>query len=178
VNDSGGVAGSPMGDRKLAAVGWTVGLLVLAFLVFIQAGHDQALGPLDVETAQLLALAIWVTAPLVGGLALRHSSTRTAIGVGAIVCLVVGLAVAVFPTSGFGGYTCSISLPPGPISYPLGRLAVGAFAGLGMAIALAVTSLASRRLLTAVPGIILGAIVNYYASAAAYLLFYDGVRCL
>lgn len=178
MTDAGGVPGSPLRDRKLVAVGGTVGLLVLAVLVFLQAGHDQSLGPLNVTAAQLLALAIWVTAPLVGGLALRHSPTRTAIRAGAIVCLVVGLAVVLFPTSGFGGYTCSISLPAGPFSYLFGRLAVGALVGLGMAIALALTSLASRRLLTAVPGIILGAIVNYYASAGAYLLFYDGVRCL
>ena len=119
-----------------------------------------------------------MAAPIAGGLAGYRSSNgslaRAAIAVG----LIVGLAVALFPGSGFGGYTCSISLPAGPLAYFLGRLAVGGLVGGGVAIGLFVTGAATRRIITIGPGVILAAAATYYASAAAYVLFYDGVRCL
>jgi hypothetical protein len=100
--------------------------------------------------------------------------TRSALGVG----LVVGLVVALFPASGTGQYTCWLSLPAVPMGYLLGRLAVGGLTGIGMAIALLATGVATRRLITALPGIVLAGAANLGASVAAYELFYGGVRCL
>lgn len=156
----------------------TIGLLVVAIFVFLLAGHDQSFGPLDVRTAQLFALGIWIAAPVVGGLMLRYSSIGPVTRAAAIIGVVIALAVAWFPVSGFGEDTCSISLPPGRLSYDIGRLAVGGLVGAGMGFATFATGVAARQWISLLPGIALAAIVNNYASAAAYRLFYDGVVCL
>jgi hypothetical protein len=65
-----------------------------------------------------------------------------------------------------------------PMGYLLGRLAVGGLTGIGMAIALLATGVATRRLITALPGIVLAGATNLGASVAAYELFYGSVRCL
>jgi hypothetical protein len=165
-------------DRRPLSIGVSLGILVTAFVVFLQAGSQQSFGPLDLESAQRLALGLWVAAPIVGGLAARGASRRdlrhTAVAVG----LVVGLVIALFPGSGTGQYTCTISLPDVPFGSLVGRFAVGGLTGAGMGIGLVVAGVASRRLVTAVPGTILAGVVNFGASAAAYELFYEGVRCL
>ena len=164
--------------RGFLSVGVALSLTLIAFVVFLQAGHDQSLGPLDLVTAQRLAIFLWVVAPIAGGLALRRSSSGSLSRAAITAGLVVGLVVALFPGSGFGEDTCSISLPTGPFAYFLGRLAVGALVGGGMAIALVLTGLATRRGLAIVPGVVLAAATTYAASSAAFVLFYDGVRCL
>jgi hypothetical protein len=165
-------------DRRSLPVGVSLGILLIAFFVFMRAGAGQSLGPLDLDTANRLALALWVAAPIAGGLAAHGCAnrelTRSALGVG----LVVGLVVALFPASGTGQYTCWLSLPAVPMGYLLGRLAVGGLTGIGMAIALLATGVATRRLITALPGIVLAGAANLGASVAAYELFYGSVRCL
>lgn len=165
-------------DRRSVSVGVTFGIILVAFVVFMQAGANQSLGPLDVGTADLLALALWVAAPIAGGLADRgcpnRALTRAAITVG----LVVGLVVALFPLAGTGDYTCWLSLPSGPLASVVGRLVVGGLVGTGIAFALFATGVAARNLGTAVPGVALAGAVNLGASVAAYQLFYGAVRCL
>ena len=164
--------------RRIPSVAVSVGLILVALLVFLRAGEEQALGPLDLETADRLALALWVAAPIAGGLAARGSANCELIRAALSVGLVVGLGIALLPASGTGQYTCWLNLPAMPLGYLLGRLTVGAVAGVGMAIALLVTGVATRSLPTAVPGIVLAAAINLGASAAAFELFYGGVRCL
>ena len=53
-----------------------------------------------------------------------------------------------------GQDTCWLDLPAVPMGYFLGRLAVGALIGMGMAVGLFVTGIAIRRRITAVPGIV------------------------
>jgi hypothetical protein len=165
-------------DRVLLSVGLTLGILLIAFVVFMRAGADQSFGPLDLDTANRLALVLWVAAPIAGGLAARDCAnrelTRSALGVG----LVVGLLVALLPVSGTGQYTCWLNLPAVPMGLLIGRLVVGGLVGIGMAIALFATGVATRRLITAVPGIVLAGAINLGASVAAYELFYGSVRCL
>ena len=165
-------------DRRLRSVGVAFGVLLIAFFVFMLAGEYRSFGPLDLDTADRLALALWVAAPIAGGLAARRAAPgdliRAALGVG----IPVGLVVALLPAAGTGQYTCWLNLPAVPMGYLLGRLAVGGLTGLGMAIGFVATGVATRRLATAVPGIVLAGAVNFGASAAAYELFYGGVRCL
>ena len=99
---------------------------------------------------------------------------RAALGVG----IPVGLVVALLPLAGTGQYTCWLNLPAVPMGYLLGRLAVGGLTGLGMVTGFVAAGIATRRLLTAVPGIVLAGAANFGLSAAAYWLFYGGVRCL
>ena len=47
-----------------------------------------------------------------------------------------------------------------------------------MVIGFVATGVATRGLIRAVPGIVLAGAANFGASAAAYWLFYGGVRCL
>lgn len=164
--------------RRQLPVGVSLTVLLIAFFVFIIAGADQSFGPLDLDTADRLALALWVVAPIAGGLAAggcgNRELTRAALRIG----LVVGAVVALFPAAGTGQYTCWLDLPTVPMGYLLGRLAVGGLVGMGMAIGLFVTGVAIRRRITVLPGLVLAAAINLGASVAAYELFYGGVRCL
>jgi hypothetical protein len=167
-------------ETKSVAVGVSLAILLAAFFVFMQAGEYQSLGPLDLETADHLALALWVAAPVAGGLAARRFSNgelaRGALALG----LIVGFVAATFAlfAAGTGDYTCPINLPSFPGSYPLGCLAFGALAGLGMGIGFLVSGVAARRLVTVLPGVVLAGVATLATSAAAYELFYGAVRCL
>ena len=167
-------------QTRTVAVGVSLAILLAAFFVFMQAGEYLSFGPLDIETADRLALALWVVAPAAGGLAAHRLSNgelaRAALAVG----LTVGLAAATFAlfASGTGDYTCPINLPSFPGSYLLGCLAFGALAGLGMGIGFLVSGVAARRPVTVLPGFALAGAATWATSAAAYLLFYGAVRCL
>jgi hypothetical protein len=54
------------------AVGVSLAFVLAALFVFLRAGEYQSLGPLDFETADGLALVLWVAAPAAGGLAARR----------------------------------------------------------------------------------------------------------
>ena len=165
---------------RTVAVGVSLAILLAAFFVFMQAGEYRSLGPLDLETADRLALALWVAAPVAGGLAAHRFSSgelaRAALALG----LIVGLAATtiVLFASGTGDYTCPINLPSFPGSYPLGCLAFGALAGLGMGIGFLISGVAARRSVTVLPGVVLAGAATWAASAAAYEFFYGAVRCL
>ena len=163
-------------SRVPVAVGVSLATLVVAIIAFLQAGLNESLGPFDLEIAQRLALGLWVAAPIAGGLTARHSSYRDLARAAVMIGLVIGLIVALFPASGTGQYICSMSLPPVPMV--VGRLFVGGIVGLGMALGLLVSGISSRRPVAALPGIALAGALNFGASAAAYTLFYEGVRCL
>ncbi len=146
----------------------------------MQAGEYQGLGPLDLETADRLALALWVAAPVAGGLAAGILSNgelaRGALALGLIVGLVA--AVVVLLAAGTGDYTCAINLPSFPGAYPLGCLAFGALVGAGVGIGFRVGGLAARRRVTLLPGVVLAMAATFASSAGAYELFYGAVRCL
>lgn len=165
-------------DRRLPAVAVAFGVLLIAFFVFLLAGESESFGPFDLATADRLAVALWVAAPIAGGLVARRATTSALIRAALSVGIPVGLVVALLPLAGTGQYTCWLDLPAVPMGFLLGRLAVGGLTGLGMVSGFVVTGVATRRLSTAVPGIVLAAAANFGASAAAYWLFYGGVRCL
>jgi hypothetical protein len=167
-------------ETRATSVWVSLAILLAAFVVFMQAGEYQSLGPLDLETADRLALALWIAAPIAGGLAARRSTNAELARVALILGLVVGAVVALFALlgSGTGDYTCPINLPSFPGGYLLGCLAGGALAGLGMGIGFLVSSVAARRPVTALPGVVLAGAATWATSAAAYGLFYGAVRCL
>ena len=165
-------------DRRWLSVGASLGVLLIALFVVMRAGEYQSFGPLDLDTADRLAMALWVAAPIAGGLAARGSANRELLRAALSLGVVVGLAVALFPAGGTGQYACWLNLPAVPMGNLLGRLAVGGLAGVGMAAGLLATGVATRSLPTALPGIVLAAAINLGASVAAYELFYGGGRCL
>jgi hypothetical protein len=167
-------------QTRTVAVGVSLAILLAAFFVFMQAGEYQSLGPLDIETADGLALALWVAAPVAGGLAAHRFSNRKLARAALALGLMVGIAAATFTllASGTGDYTCPLNLPSFPGSYLLGCLAFGALAGLGMGIGFLVGGVAARRPITVLPGVVLAGAATWATSAAAYLLFYGAVRCL
>jgi hypothetical protein len=167
-------------ETRVVPVGVSFAILLVAFVVLMQAGEYQSLGPLDLETADRLAVALWVASPIAGGLT-AHRSTNSELARAALTLgLVVGLGVALFALlgAGTGSYTCSLNLPSFPGGYLLGSLAVGALAGLGMGVGLVLSGGAARRPVTILPGVILAVAATWATSAAAYELFYGAVRCL
>jgi hypothetical protein len=167
-------------QTRTVAVGVSLVILLAAFFIFMQAGEYQSLGPLDLETADGLALALWVAAPVAGGLAAHRFSNRELARAALALGLTVGLAAAIFAlfASGTGDYTCPINLPSFPGSYLFGCLAFGALAGMGMGIGFLVSGVAARQPVTVLPGVVLAAAATWATSTAAYLLFYGAVRCL
>lgn len=161
-------------------MGLSIAIVVVAFFVVMLAGENQSLGPLDLETADRLALALWIAAPIAGGLAARRCPNREVARAALTLGLVVGLGVALFFLfgSGTGQYTCTIDLAGLPGGYLLGSVAVGVLAGSGMAVGLLIAGVAARRRVTALPGVVLAGYATWAASATAYELFYGGLRCL
>ena len=167
----------PPASASGIAFGFAFITVLFAVWTFLTASHDQSFGPLSMETGENLALGLWVGAPVVGGFFGRRATNRGAANAAALLGILVGGGIALFPTAGFGGYVCSIEMPPGAVSYMLGRLVVGALVGGGMGVALFLTAVGTRRGMTAIPAI-LAAGATYLGSLAAYTLFYEGVRCL
>lgn len=150
-----------------AYVAMTLALMAMAFLIVMVAGENEALGPLDLAAADVVALAIWSGAPVVGGLVagrIQGSYTpHAAIALGLIVSSVVGL-VFLFG-SGTGSYACSLDL--GRIPHALGVVMVGILTGAGVGLAFALAAIGAARAATAVPGAVVAFIVVVSASLGA-----------
>ncbi len=171
------MSGAAIGTRS---VGLSLAILLVALFVTMLAGEYQSLGPLDLATADNLALALWVTAPIAGGLAAHRCSNGELARASLTLGLVVDLGVASFLLlgSGTGFYTCSVTFGAVPGGYVLGCLIVGVLAGCGMSVGLLLAGVAARRPVTVLPGIVLAWCATWAATAAAYELFYGVVRCL
>ena len=99
-------------DRIDRPVGVSLGILLIAVFVFLTAGETFSLGPLDLDTADRLALGRWVAAPIAGGLVAHGLASRPLVKGALSVGLVVGLTVALSTGSGTGQYICWLDLPP------------------------------------------------------------------
>jgi hypothetical protein len=167
-------------ETRGVAVGVSLATLLAAVFVFLRAGEYRSLGPFDLETADALALALWVVAPFAGGLAARRLSNRQLVRTALAFGVVIGLlaSAVTLTAAGTGDSTCSLNLPSVPGGFPLGCLAIGALAGLGMSVGFVIGGVAARRPVTVLPGIALAWAATWLASAAAYELFYGAVRCL
>ena len=71
--------------------------MVMAFLVVMRAGEYQSLGPLDVEAADRLALALWVAAPIVGGIVAHRAADDQLARAGLALGLIVAIWIKLLP---------------------------------------------------------------------------------
>jgi hypothetical protein len=169
---------SEQSGHARGSLGFALALMVVAFLVVMVAGEHVGLGPLDLRTADDVALAIWAVAPVLGGLLGRHGGPRELTGAAVRLGALVGACVALFFSfgAGTGGYVCSIDI--GSMPRPIGTLLVGGLTGAGIALGYLISGLASRRRMTLLPGLALAIGAVLVTSLAAKDLFYEAVRCL
>ncbi len=155
-----------------------VGILVLAFAVFLTAGEHESLGPLDLATAQWLVIGIWCVAPVFGGLASRGLSGREINRGATILGTTVGLVVAlVFLTAAGTDSSCQSSGGSSALGYVGGCLVVGAIVGIGMGASLfLVARLAGRS--SWLLAIVFGSLVSFGTGWLAFVLYYSNVTCL
>jgi hypothetical protein len=154
-----------------------VGFLFAAFVVRMFAGLYQGLGPLDVGAAVWLAGALWVAAPVVGGVLCRELDVVETPKAAVALALIVGLVTVAFifmaPRASIGLAECP-GLPRTALTSAAGAVAVAGLLGFGLAAAELVTAhiARARSWIGAVPA---GAALSLGASAAAYWLFYSVV---
>jgi hypothetical protein len=153
-------------------------IAVIGFYVVMAAGDHLSLGPLDLATADRLALGLWAAAPVVGGLLAGLGGSLNAQRAGMLLGGVIGLTVVLFFLlgAGTGSYTCAYDL--GAMPRPLGVLFVGALTGIGIGLGFIVSALAVHRRITALPGVVLAFAIVLASSVGAKDLFYEAVRCL
>ena len=151
-------------------------LVVLAYIVLIYGGEHRWYGdqlfPLPLSLA-----AVWVMAPVTGGL-LLHDATPVPRATAAVVLgLLMGLAVTwLFVFAAGTGTECPADGLASPALYILGCVGVGALAGVGASGSLVATASLVRRAgwWVAVPA---GIVVNVAGGAAGLWVFYNLVRC-
>jgi hypothetical protein len=154
-------------------------ILFVAVVLWMRASFDRSLGPLDLDAASRLVVALWASAPIVGGGLTADLPPRTVARAGTALGIVVGLVTAAFIAFGAGTAVLTTecaalgSLPP----FWVGATAVGALVGLGMAIAEVTMATLTRRgwWLLGAP---LAAAINLAASAAAAELLHSRVVCM
>jgi hypothetical protein len=164
--------------RAWQSVGISLATMVVAFFVVALAGEYVGLGPLDLATANLIALGLWAAAPVLGGLLERHAGTTDLTRAATFLGALVGACVALFfiAGSGTGDYVCSFDL--GAVPRLIGVLLVGGFTGAGIGLGFFVSGVAARRAITLAPGVVVAAVIVLATSLAAKELFYEAVRCL
>jgi hypothetical protein len=171
------VAGRRHGTAWLA-VAMSLSTIVVAFLIVMLAGEYVGLGPLDLATADRLALGLWTLAPVVGGVLLRTLGTAELARAATTLGTIVGACVALFFLfgSGTGEYQCSVGL--GALPRPIGCVLVGGLTGAGIAAGFLISGIAARRRTTILPGVALAGAFVLIPSLGAKGLFYEAVRCL
>lgn len=155
-------------------------ILFLAYLTVFYAGMLGSLGPLELDSAERLALGLWIVAPVVGGLLLRSMSDRQISVAAALLGVVVGLAVAFFLLT--AASTASLSnacagIPRSVGGFEAGCMAVGAVVAIGMGASVIITARLTRRGWW-MPAVLLGGGLNFGMGVGAYALVYSVVTCL
>jgi hypothetical protein len=154
------------------------GILLVAFGVLIFAGQAGSLGPLDFATYQWLLLALWISAPVVGGFASKVLADRQLTSGATVLGLVLGLAVAaVFLTAAGTASSCQNAGNGSAAGYVLGCLGVGAIVGVGTGASELVTALLARRGWVLV-SMLLGGGIGLAGSAGGLFIYYSVVACL
>ena len=155
-------------------------VLVLAYLVVFYAGMLRSLGPLDADTADRLALGLWVVAPVMGGLLMRSTSDRQINIAAAVLGIVVGVAVAVFFLAAAGTAALSgacAGIPRSAGGFVAGCVALGTVVAIGIGACLIITARLTRRGWW-LPGILGGGGLNAVVNVGAYALAYSVVGCM
>ncbi len=155
-----------------------MGILLLAFAILFFAGQAGSLGPLEPATYRWFLLALWIAAPVAGGIAASRLTDEDLTKGAAVLGLALGLAVAAFLLTAAGTASSCREVGTGSAAgYVIGCLAVGAVVGVGTAVSELVTALLSRRgwmLLS----VLLGGGTSLVTGVAAFVLYYSVVTCL
>jgi hypothetical protein len=155
-------------------------LLLGAFMVVAFGTEFQGLGPLDVGTAEALAVALWVAAPLTGGVLARDTVhdrlPEVAWFLGALTGAGLTLLLVTAPMAAVS--VCSSAPTPSGLPWLLGCLGLGVLVGTGTGLAVGIAGAAARRGRWVIPGLVLAVVVTFTASAVAYQLLYTVVVCL
>ncbi len=129
------------------------------------------LGPFGLAAANGLVIALWVLAPVVGGLLLVSANERDVLTAGIVLGVALGLAMvsALFlfgagTISGAG--PCVFDLHRSAPAFVLGILAVSTLVGAGAGMSLMATALLARRGRW-LGGSVAGGLVSLAAGAAA-----------
>lgn len=159
-----------MPDRATLGAGLALAVMVASFAFFMFGGGRGQLGPIDYAGIQLITIAIWVLAPVVGGLALRgaksNEATRAALIVG-------GVVAGVFAIFAFGGPRADGSGFGEPAAV-LGTVASVALIGLGAGAGLLATARPVRHMPWYAAASI-GAAVHFATSWIGYATLYGVV---
>ncbi len=155
-----------------------LGILLLALAILFGAGQAESLGPLDFATYQWLILALWISAPVVGGFGSRVLSDRQLASGAAVLGLVLGLAAAAFFLTAAGtASSCRDTGSGSAVGYVLGCVGIGAIVGVGIGASELVTARLARRgwLLVAA---LLGGGISLAGSAGGFFIYYSVGACL
>jgi hypothetical protein len=155
-------------------------IFFLAFITLLYAGMLGSLGPLDLATANQLALGLWIVAPVVGGLLVRSLTVRHITFAAVVLGVVLVLEVAFVLLTGAG--TAGLSnacagIPRSPAGFVVGCGVVGATVGIGTGASLFITAWLARAGWW-LPAVLLAGGLNFGAGAVAYTLFYSIVTCM
>ena len=154
-----------------------LGLVMLAILVFLQAGSQGSLGPLSLASVNFLVAGLWGLALGAGGLLVRplpaDERRRSMLIVGAVLGIVIGLVGLI--GAGTGGASCGASASPNALLFAAGGVAVGAAVAVGSSIAMALACVVGRR--SAIVGVLLGAVVGSVAVVVPFLFYITTVSC-
>jgi hypothetical protein len=154
------------------------GILVLAFGVLFLAGQAGSLGPLDFARYQWLILALWISAPVVGGFASRVLDNRQLTSGATVLGLVLGVFVAAFFLTAAGtASSCRDAGNGHALGYALGCAGVGAIVGIGIGASELVTALLARRGWLLVP-LLVGGGISLAGSVGGFSIYYSVVTCL
>jgi hypothetical protein len=165
------------GAAFLRAVLVPIGILALAGRIFLQAGFQGSVGPLDLATADVVSLGLWVAAPVVGGLASRTLDIRQLIVAATVLGTVAALpAAAMIVFGATTGAACQGAVRSA-VGFWASALAAIFAVGIGAGAAEFITARLARRG-RGLLAVLLGAGLNFSAGAGAYFLIYSIAVCL
>lgn len=153
-------------------------ILLVAFGILLFAGHAGSLGPFDFATYQWLLLALWISAPLVGGFASTVLADGQLTRGATVLSVALGLVVAAFFLTAAGTASSCRGAGGGTAAgYVLGCVGVGALVGGGAGGSEFVTALLARRG-QLIATVLLGGGISLAGSAAGFFIYYSVVTCL
>lgn len=155
-----------------------LGMIVLAILVFTQAGEQGSLGPLDLATANIVVAAMWGLGPAIGGLLSRSLSgearKRSILIIGSVPGVVIGLVCLI--GAGTGSTPCVATTTPNVFVFILGSIGVGAGLGAGTSLAMWLAGVAGRGRAW-ILGLALGWAVSVLALVLPLAFYSNTVTC-
>lgn len=165
-----------MRDRDLEIALRTIGLplaiMLVAWATFFVLGGRGYLGPLDYPMILRIVAAMWVAAPVAGGVASRPVDGHHAVRAAWILAAVTGGVLFLLVAGGSG--TCTPRLSGAAFAAATAACAATIGAGFGLGF-LATRWVSQRR--GVLPGVAIGAPLHLAMSTTGYWAFYSFVAC-